>query len=192
MTIPNEDLKICSRCLVPTPVNDFYVRKTGRRQAECKSCSRKRNDAWRAQPKVKADHLIYWRKRRAQAKAAVFAAYGDKCACCGETEKCFLSIDHVNNDGAKFRREVLGNRTLAGFHTYRWLMRHNFPKGYQVLCMNCQWGKKLNSGICPHQVTCNDYPFMGVPSSDGKRSATEKSVEDIVCSPDESRSRFIN
>ena len=193
MTIPNEGLKVCTICRIPKDIaTEFYVKKGGRILGECKRCSKNRNDRWRARPDVKANHLVYWRARRAKFKAAVFAAYGDKCACCGETEKSFLSIDHINNDGAKFRKEVLGNRAAAGFHTYNWLVKNGFPSGYQVLCMNCQWGKKMNSGLCPHQATCNDYPLTGVPASAGKRSATEKSVEDIVCSQDESLSGFIN
>ena len=29
--------------------------------------------------------------------------YGRACSCCGETEPAFLTIDHVNNDGAEHR-----------------------------------------------------------------------------------------
>ena len=194
MTIPNEDLKICCLCHKPKPVTDFYTKKSGKRIGECKRCSKDRNDRWRARPEVKASHLVYWRKRRAKTKAAVFAAYGGKCACCGETEASFLSIDHINNDGAKFRKEVLGNRAAAGFHTYRWLVLHEFPEGYQVLCMNCQWGKKMNSGVCPHQVTRNDHPTLGVPASAGKRSLPDGEIQgkDMICPTDESGSSLIH
>jgi hypothetical protein len=34
----------------------------------------------------------------------VIAAYGGRCACCGEFERDFLTLDHVNNDGAEHRR----------------------------------------------------------------------------------------
>jgi hypothetical protein len=42
--------------------------------------------------------------KRAQAicREAVYAAYGGyKCNCCGESEPMFLSIDHIDNDGAE-------------------------------------------------------------------------------------------
>lgn len=26
----------------------------------------------------------------------------------------------------------------------------NYPEGYQVLCYNCNCGKSINNGICPH------------------------------------------
>jgi hypothetical protein len=80
----------------------------------------------------------------------VFTAYGGyKCNCCGETEKMFLSIDHVNNDGAAMRKAKLYSGNGTGF--YLWLRKNKFPTGFQVLCMNCQVGKHKNDGVCPHQ-----------------------------------------
>lgn len=69
----------------------------------------------------------------------------------------FLTLDHIDNDGGEFRKKELGRRTAAGIHTYRWLKRNGYPDGIQVLCMNCQHGKRMNGGVCPHG-TCNDYP----------------------------------
>jgi hypothetical protein len=95
-------------------------------------------------------------ERRNAVRDVVYRAYGGyKCACCGETEKLFLSIDHVNNDGAEHKRSMKLN---TGEQLHRWLIRNNFPEGFQVLCMNCNWGKHRNNGVCPHQGRCNDYP----------------------------------
>lgn len=89
-------------------------------------------------------------------KSDVFNAYGGwKCACCDETERSFLTMDHMQNNGSKLRREgVHGHSTQF----YRWLKKSGYPKEFQVLCMNCQFGKRMNHGVCPHQVRCNDYP----------------------------------
>lgn len=76
-------------------------------------------------------------------KIKVMEAYGGKCACCGETELAFLTIDHVNNDGADHRREI-GKGGL-----YYWLVREGFPEGFQVLCANCNLAKEI-CGACPH------------------------------------------
>ena len=96
------------------------------------------------------------KRRYVEMRDAVYLAYGGRvCRCCGETEALFLSIDHVDNDGAKMRREVHGKSAMS---FYRYLVKNSFPAGYQVLCMNCQVGKYKNGGTCPHQVTCNDYP----------------------------------
>lgn len=80
----------------------------------------------------------------------VYAAYGGfRCNCCGETERMFLSIDHVHNDGAKERKSGIYKSGGTGF--YLWLRKSGFPQGYQVLCMNCQFGKHKNGGVFPHQ-----------------------------------------
>lgn len=103
-----------------------------------------------------------------------FAAYGGwKCACCGETQRDFLTIDHINNDGGKLRKAgTYGKQGVGGIFMYRWLRKNGFPEGFQVLCMNCQVGKARNKGVCPHQVSSNDYPVMGVGSSDPKRGVS--------------------
>lgn len=90
------------------------------------------------------------RQNSQRVKDACYNAYGGYvCACCGETEPAFLSLDHVNNDGAQHRREIGG----GGRKTYSWLIANDFPPGFQVLCMNCNWGKARNGGVCPHQKT---------------------------------------
>ena len=70
-----------------------------------------------------------------------------KCACCGEDDFNALTIDHINNDGAQHRKELKGS--TSSIHT--WLIKNNFPEGFQTLCFNCNWGKHINSGICPHK-----------------------------------------
>jgi hypothetical protein len=67
----------------------------------------------------------------------VIDGYGGKCACCGETRKEFLSIDHVDGNGSKYNREM----GFSGSQFYRWLRQNNYPDGFQVLCFNCNCGK---------------------------------------------------
>jgi hypothetical protein len=82
-------------------------------------------------------------------RCETFAAYGGpKCACCGEDNPKFLTMDHVNNDGAKHRRETPDISGGLGLH--RWLRRNGYPPGFQVLCYNCNLGKSRNKGVCPH------------------------------------------
>lgn len=81
-------------------------------------------------------------------KDAVFGAYGGYvCACCGETEKMFMSLDHINNDGAVHRKAGLRGKQL-----HAWIIRNNFPPVFQVLCFNCNCGRAVNNGICPHKA----------------------------------------
>jgi hypothetical protein len=105
----------------------------------------KRTAEWRANNRERA--LEAQRKVNSDRKRRVYDAYGGfRCACCGETEEAFLSIDHVNNDGAEHRRQV-DRRSM-----YKWLEKEGFPSGYQVLCMNCNFGKARNGGVCPHET----------------------------------------
>ena len=83
----------------------------------------------------KRDKFIIWRK------------YGKKCKCCGESNRHFLTLDHVNNDGNVHRKE-LGRSTDV---IHRWIIRNKFPDTIQLLCWNCNWGKK-KWGECPHTL----------------------------------------
>ena len=86
----------------------------------------------------------YGEKRRAIKNKRVFDAYGGYvCACCGEREPIFLTIDHIDGGGIKHRREI-------GTDFYRWLRVNKFPPGFRVLCMNCNWATRFKK-TCPHQ-----------------------------------------
>lgn len=115
----------------------------------CESCKlekrRKKSAAYHATNRDKV--IARFADKYAEAKSLVFSHYGSKCACCGEQETRFLTIDHVNDDGFKWR----GNGNGQHKNIYQWLVRKNYPDGFQVLCMNCNVGKHRNHGICPHQ-----------------------------------------
>lgn len=104
-------------------------------------------------------HREYLRQFTINLKLEVLIHYGGsppRCACCGETTFEFLTIDHINNDGAKHRKLI--NR--KGFGFYLWLRKNGFPEGFQVLCMNCNWGRAHNKGICPHKINKIVNPLM--------------------------------
>ncbi len=89
-----------------------------------------------------------------KARREVFGHYSNGkfvCACCGETEIDFLTIDHVNNDGARQRRDLFGRRDFGGTRFYRWLIKNGFPSDLAVLCMNCNLSKAKH-GVCVHQT----------------------------------------
>ena len=94
----------------------------------------------------------YQRRHRRKLKAEVLGHYGGKCACCGEAELMFLTIDHVDDNGADHRREVGDGTGFCGAEFYRWLRANDYPEGFQVLCANCNCGKQWNGGICPHKL----------------------------------------
>lgn len=84
-------------------------------------------------------------------KIECFNSYGGCfCNCCGEKEISFLSLDHTNGGGNKERKQL---KIYGGNRFYRYLQKLNYPNknSYQVLCMNCQFGKTINNGVCPHK-----------------------------------------
>jgi hypothetical protein len=82
-------------------------------------------------------------------KFQVFEGLGNKCACCGEDHLHFMTVDHVQNDGADHRRE-LGSTNIEVI--YRQVVKDNFdPLKWQMLCMNCNFAKG-HYGVCPHKT----------------------------------------
>lgn len=81
-------------------------------------------------------------------KACVLEHYGKVCQCCGEGNNAFLSVDHIDSDGAKHRKEI-GKSSGIGF--YSWLKKNNFPLGFQTLCFNCNIARHHHGGVCPHK-----------------------------------------
>ena len=93
-----------------------------------------------------------WRKvARPRVKREVIEHYGGKCKCCGEDRLPFLNIDHPKNDGGKHRKLIANGGVASGWKTYHWLRVNNFPKGFRVLCFNCNIGRHINGGKCPHK-----------------------------------------
>lgn len=96
-----------------------------------------------------------------RALAAFYDHYGRWCACCGEDNPLFLSIDHVNGRTeadfhpiTEFRHSTTGNkRPRTGVHAAKQARREGYPDTYQVLCFNCNCGKNRNGGVCPHRQT---------------------------------------
>lgn len=103
----------------------------------------------------------YWRRLRLE----IMDAYGGRrCACCGESNQMFLSVDHINGDGAQHRRQLgytTGNGRGGSSRTMQWIKQNNFPPGFQVLCFNCNHGKHVNGGTCPHKAGGVDSRLLG-------------------------------
>lgn len=93
------------------------------------------------------------KKWRLKLKVEVLGHYGSECACCGESDIRFLTLDHVDGGGTEHRRSIGGGGTAM----YREIRRLEFPDGYQVLCFNCNQGRHINGGICPHQEAIMKY-----------------------------------
>ena len=60
------------------------------------------------------------------------------CAKCGYSDIRALTIDHINGGGSQHLKFI--HRRIAP-----WLKRNNYPEGFQILCMNCQFIKKIEN-----------------------------------------------
>lgn len=122
------DTKTCVCCGVSKPIEKFKLAwgREGCRRNRCSACDS--------------------RRERANIKLDMLKAFGAKCSCCGEDNPYFLSLDHVQNDGAHER-----NRLGYGeVQIYRKARREGWPRDrYACLCMNCNFAKG-HFGFCPH------------------------------------------
>lgn len=80
---------------------------------------------------------------RAKLEILAFYSNGDMCcARCGTNDVDVLCIDHINGGGNRQRLES----KRVGDRLYFWLKKMGFPEGYQILCMNCNWKKRIQEG----------------------------------------------
>ena len=165
----NDGKKICGGCRRSLPRDAVHFGAMAaafdKLKSRCRTCTKeaKKEHYSRTRPQQRERQLRYqqenrerlyaynakWqRERNAALRAELLEAYGKKCNCCGERERIFLDLDHINNDGAEHRRE-LGNGTQVMLA----LKAQGWPKDrYQLLCCNCNQGKARNGGICPHKT----------------------------------------
>ena len=149
--------------------------KAKRKEYQSKPENKAKQKEIRATPEYKAKRRL-WRQKgnyRIQDKKLVYKIrlkvlqYYSKqlsksdipcCRCCGDNFHIdFLALDHIAG-----RRKMdsesellkLGYSSLL-LHTklMRWIIKNNFPKGFQILCHNCNVAKGYgkNKNKCPHE-----------------------------------------
>jgi len=106
------------------------------------------------QKQTKPQDKDYFKKYYAKNKDKIKAKYhklrddvydklGNKCACCGFSEKSCLQLDHINNDGAIHRKYTNTENQLKD-------MLNGFVQA-QLLCGNCH-NSKTKLGECYHKA----------------------------------------
>lgn len=94
-------------------------------------------------------HAQLRRKYNQERKRMIIYHYSKgtmKCECCNETEIEFLTVNHINGGGQKHRNQLKSR----GTDLYTFLKGNNFPEGYNILCLNCNFAEG-HAGICPHR-----------------------------------------
>lgn len=144
-----EAVRTCNRCAISKPLSEFRCRN-GYYMRRCKKCDSAKTMEYRhSNAKYGEDTKRVQKENSTRAKERVIGHYGGMCACCGETDLRFLTLDHKDGGGRRVRKEI-GNMA-RGSRYYRWLHTNNYPEDLQVLCFNCNCGRQVNGGVCPHK-----------------------------------------
>jgi hypothetical protein len=142
----------CKKCQVELSEVNWVKSLRDKNCQICKSCHLEKGREWRRTNKEKSNsystkayykdpkaHHKRVRVTRARVRLQTVVAYGGKCNHCGISDIDVLDLDHIENDGAKERKE-----NLFAYNLYRKLKKEGFPTGrYQILCKNCNWKKEL-------------------------------------------------
>lgn len=144
-SITKERSRVCEECQNNKLLTEFiFSRQKKFHSRRCKECM---NAKRRTYPSL-IKSQIEARDRKRACRDVALAHYGNKCGCCGETEKVFLAFDHINGGGNQHRGDIKRQR----FSTIgEWLVDNGFPKDFQILCFNCNWAKHANK-ICSHKL----------------------------------------
>jgi len=137
--LPPPGMKKCTKCGRILPFDDHFFQPLDKKkrplgfESRCLVCKKEEN-----------------KKRHNDLKMAALKYYSinemPECECCGETIIEFLTIDHIDGNGGEHRRtELKGKYSSIGL----WLKDNGYPKGFRVLCMNCNWSMGVH-GYCPH------------------------------------------
>ena len=157
----------CSKCGVIKPSIDFYKF----RYNWCKKCTKEYNRHWYQNQSSeykrnisvanqnwasnnKSRLAISKKKWVKKIKLEVFNHYTNnniRCQCpsnqCTETHIEFMTIDHIEGGGTQHRKEL----SQKGTTQYVWIKNNNYPLGFRILCMNCNFAFGI-IGYCPHSV----------------------------------------
>jgi hypothetical protein len=166
-------LKFCCLCNQKKKQDAFFPRhRSLLSKAPCASCLEKRAEHLRNDTAARDAANKSQRDRYRSLRIEILAAYGGQCLCCGEKEFDFLCIDHLEDDGARHRKQIKTN-------IYVWLKKAGCPKDgrFGVSCHNCNVARGTR-GYCPHKGRPSTRPVM-------RRQATalehvEQQIEDAA------------
>lgn len=150
-------VKNCSQCQAKLSSKNtrLSVLTRKRKGGYCRNCVAKYNRRlYHTFDRAKKEKYIIQaaenaRRREKKIKILVFKWYGGLCVCCKEKRLDFLSLDHIKDDGFKYRNK----KGRGGTRLYQIIRKKGLnkkPNNLQILCYNCQMGKRFNNGFCPH------------------------------------------
>ena len=125
----------CRKCKVELTRDNWYPSRRKGYNKLCKKCCVEEQRNYRL--KYPTKWRVYVQRAYLKLKMKVFTHYSTnppKCANCEFSNILALEIDHIHGGGNKHRRQI---GCSSGGKFYSWLIKNNYPKGYQDLCANC-------------------------------------------------------
>jgi hypothetical protein len=143
-------MKICPHCKENKSAEYYYANRRAKDglSSYCKQCQnvirryKRANKLGFYAQKDRDATRKRMREKIVVRKQLILNHYGQQCTRCGFNDIRALSVDHINGDGAKHRKEI------PSCNLYEWLIDNDYPKGFQILCMNCQWIKRHENQEC--------------------------------------------
>lgn len=151
--LSTEPFRRCPRCGRDVPESGWRKKPGKRYPSYCKRCFAdytKNRHRGPIDEETKAKNATVRTERVQRVRLEVLAAYGGKCACCGEHHHEFLVIDHIHGGGNRHRAYLKTKGVANTVALYRWLQRNGYPSGFRVLCHRCN-SSYASYGYCPHQ-----------------------------------------
>ena len=164
-----ERIKTCTKCGQKLSLSHFYKHRKSKdgHAWQCRDCCKKRYrknhkknleyaSRYRNSEKGKKNRLEYYKNtknekakktkiRRQKLRLRVLETISStlKCKRCDIDDVRVLTIDHINNDGSDERKKV---SDIAYYIKILGMEKNDIKKQYRVLCRNCNWIKRLESG----------------------------------------------
>lgn len=131
---------VCRKCGVILTDRNWYSSSKKKRDYICRDCSLIKGKKYYMEHRdsMLRKQIKRNKERRLEMKIDILSYYSPeiKCVKCGFDDIRALTIDHIHGGGRQHREKV-----GRGYSFYLWLKKNNYPEGYQVLCMNCQFIK---------------------------------------------------
>lgn len=150
-------MKTCFKCKKTLSISEFYPNRTKNDglSTYCKKCEITYPRNWSKHNKERARfHKMLWSRRnmgkicrdavyhRLNQKIIVTQVYSKGKMCCnncGYDENLdALTIDHIDSNKTERNKRYI----------YTWIIANNFPDNLQILCMNCQFIKRITNNEC--------------------------------------------
>lgn len=154
-------IKQCRACMKPLTLENTAPSFLERGFTICRHCNEKAT-----------------KKLIAFKRIEIIKRLGNKCQCCGITEYCFLSIDHIMGGGHQESKKCRGKQYINKLIK---MPQIKLIAKYQCLCFNCNYSKGF-WGICPHTFINDESLIDNLPIAN-------KTISNINLSKGEHRER---